>query len=124
MSSEPAIGGLVIVKCGSDHEAFWSTGWKKRAVGFLTVRTTANKTITASNSACQPKGRIMKSEERSPLVSTKWLDQHQADPDIRLVDVRWRSRTESGRGVGFDDREGYKDGHMRGTGFGDISDKM
>jgi len=66
----------------------------------------------------------MKSEERSPLVSTKWLDQHQADPDIRLVDVRWRSRTENGRGVGFDDRDGYKDGHIPGAVFGAMVDEM
>jgi thiosulfate/3-mercaptopyruvate sulfurtransferase len=68
----------------------------------------------------------MRSDERGPLVSTEWLAQHQDDPDFRVVDVRWRSRYENGRGISFDDREGYLEGHIPGAVFagmiGDLSD--
>lgn len=62
----------------------------------------------------------------SPLVSTEWLSAHLVDPGIRIVDVRWRSRYENGRGISFDDREGYRAGHIPGAVFagmiGDLSD--
>ena len=52
---------------------------------------------------------------RSPLVSTEWLAAHLGDADVRVVDVRWRSRFENGRGISFDDYEGYKAGHIPGA---------
>lgn len=62
----------------------------------------------------------------SPLVSTEWLAAHLNDPDIRVVDVRWRSRYENGRGISFDDYEGYGAGHIPGAVFAgmiaDLSD--
>ena len=65
-------------------------------------------------------------QTNSPLVSTEWLAQHCDDPDIRIVDVRWRSRYENGRGISFDDHEGYLAGHIPGAVFagmiGDLSD--
>jgi len=64
--------------------------------------------------------------DRSPLVSTEWLSQHLGDADLRIVDVRWRSRYENGRGISFDDHEGYLAGHIPGAVFagmiGDLSD--
>jgi len=64
--------------------------------------------------------------DRSPLVSTEWLANHLDDGDIRIVDVRWRSRYENGKGISFDDREGYLEGHIPGAVFagmiGDLSD--
>jgi len=63
---------------------------------------------------------------RSPLVSTEWLAAHLDDADVRVVDVRWRSRFENGRGISFDDYEGYKAGHIPGAVFaamvGELSD--
>ena len=59
----------------------------------------------------------MAMEEREPLVSTAWLAAHLADPALRLIDVRWRSRYENGRGVSSDDREGYRAGHIPGAAF-------
>ena len=32
---------------------------------------------------------------------------HLNDPTVRVVDVRWRSRYENGRGISFDDHEDY-----------------
>jgi thiosulfate/3-mercaptopyruvate sulfurtransferase len=62
----------------------------------------------------------------SPLVSTEFLSQHLHDKDMRIIDVRWRSRYENGRGVSFDDHEGYLAGHIPGAVFagmqGDLSD--
>lgn len=62
----------------------------------------------------------------SPLVSTEWLAAHLDDPDIRVVDVRWRSRYENARGISFDDYEGYVAGHIPGAVFAgmiaDLSD--
>ena len=62
----------------------------------------------------------------SPLVSTEWLAAHLNDPDIRVVDVRWRSRYENGRGISFDDYEGYVAAHIPGAVFAgmiaDLSD--
>ena len=62
----------------------------------------------------------------SPLVSTEWLAAHLNDPDIRVIDVRWRSRYENGRGISFDDYEGYVAGHIPGAVFAgmiaDLSD--
>lgn len=69
----------------------------------------------------------MPSDERGPLVSTQWLAQHLNDPKLRLVDVRWRSRYENGRGISFDDYDGYRAGHIAGAVFAgmieDLSDK-
>jgi len=60
------------------------------------------------------------------LVFTEWLTAHLDDPDIRVVDVRWRSRYENGRGISFDDYEGYVAGHIPGAVFAgmiaDLSD--
>ncbi len=65
-------------------------------------------------------------DDRSPLVSTEWLSEHLKDPDLRIVDVRWRSRYEDGRGISFDDYEGYLAGHIPGAVFAgmiaDLSD--
>lgn len=65
--------------------------------------------------------------DTSPLVSTAWLAAHLDEPDVRIVDVRWRSRYENGRGVSFDDYDGYLAGHIPGAVFagivGDLSDK-
>jgi thiosulfate/3-mercaptopyruvate sulfurtransferase len=62
----------------------------------------------------------------SPLVSTEWLAAHLNDPNLRIVDVRWRSRYENGRGISLDDYEGYVAGHIPGAVFAgmiaDLSD--
>jgi thiosulfate/3-mercaptopyruvate sulfurtransferase len=62
----------------------------------------------------------------SPLVTTEWLAAHMRDPNVRIVDVRWRSRYENGRGISLDDRDGYLAGHIPGAVFagmmGDLSD--
>lgn len=62
----------------------------------------------------------------SPLVSTEWLAAHLRDPSVRIVDVRWRSRYENGRGISFDDHDGYLAGHIPGAVFAgmiaDLSD--
>jgi thiosulfate/3-mercaptopyruvate sulfurtransferase len=62
----------------------------------------------------------------SPLVPTEWLAAHMSNPGVRIVDVRWRSRYENGRGISFDDRDGYLAGHIPGAVFagmiGDLSD--
>lgn len=64
--------------------------------------------------------------DASPLVSTTWLAAHLDDPSVRIVDVRWRSRYENGRGISFDDYDGYLAGHIPGAVFAgmiaDLSD--
>ena len=61
--------------------------------------------------------------DSSPLVTTEWLATHLTDPELRVVDVRWRSRYENGRGISFDDYDGYLAGHIPGAVFaGMISD--
>ena len=37
----------------------------------------------------------------SPLVSTAWLAAHLDEPGVRVIDVRWQSRYENGRGLSF-----------------------
>jgi thiosulfate/3-mercaptopyruvate sulfurtransferase len=54
----------------------------------------------------------MGSSDRYPLVSTGWLSEHLNNPILRIIDVRWRSRYENGRGISFDDHEGYLAGHI------------
>lgn len=62
----------------------------------------------------------------SPLVSTEWLVTHLDDPEMRIADVRWRSRYENGRGISLDDYDGYVAGHIPGAVFArmiaDLSD--
>ena len=62
----------------------------------------------------------------SPLVTTESLAAHLNDPHVRVIDVRWRSRYENGRGISFDDYEGYLSGHIPGAVFAgmimDLSD--
>lgn len=60
----------------------------------------------------------------SPLVSTAWLAEHLHDPGIRIVDVRWRSRYEDGRGVSYDDRDGYLAGHIPGAVFAAMATEL
>jgi thiosulfate/3-mercaptopyruvate sulfurtransferase len=64
--------------------------------------------------------------DASPLVTTEWLASRLNDPNVRVVDVRWRSRYENGRGISFDDYDGYVAGHIPGAVFagmiGDLSD--
>ena len=61
-----------------------------------------------------------------PLVTTEWLAAHMDDPGVRIVDVRWRSRYEYGRGISLDDFDGYLAGHIPGAVFAgmiaDLSD--
>lgn len=68
----------------------------------------------------------MHPDPTSPLVSTEWLSQHLNDDTVRIADVRWRSRYENGRGISFDDHEGYVAGHIPGAVFvrmvGELSD--
>ena len=52
-----------------------------------------------------------------PLVCTKWLAAHLDDPKMRIVDTRWQSRYENGRGISFDDYDGYCAGHIPGAVF-------
>ena len=54
----------------------------------------------------------MSSADGSPLVSTTWLAAHLGDPGVRIIDVRWQSRYENGRGTSFDDHDGYRAGHI------------
>jgi thiosulfate/3-mercaptopyruvate sulfurtransferase len=65
-------------------------------------------------------------EGLSPLVSAEWLSAHLGDPELRIVDVRWRSRYENGRGISVDDHDGYLAGHIPGAVFAgmiaDLSD--
>jgi thiosulfate/3-mercaptopyruvate sulfurtransferase len=53
----------------------------------------------------------------SPLVQTEWLAAHLDDPDLRIVDVRFRARVRQGRGNLVDDRDGYVAGHIPGAVF-------
>jgi len=55
--------------------------------------------------------------DSSLLVTGEWLAAHLGDPRLRVVDVRWRSRYENGRGISFDDYEGYLAGHIPGAVF-------
>ena len=65
----------------------------------------------------------MASINGSPLVTTSWLASHLSEPEVRVIDVRWQSRYESGRGISSDDYDGYLAGHIPGAIFaGMISD--
>jgi thiosulfate/3-mercaptopyruvate sulfurtransferase len=68
----------------------------------------------------------MVADRPSPLVSTEWLARRLGDPSLRILDVRWRSRYENGRGISFDDQDGYLAGHIPGAVFvrmcGELSD--
>jgi thiosulfate/3-mercaptopyruvate sulfurtransferase len=59
----------------------------------------------------------MSSVDGSPLVSTTWLAAHLGDPRVRIIDVRRESRYENGRGISFDDHDGYRAGHIPGAVF-------
>lgn len=60
----------------------------------------------------------------SPLVSTHWLSENLEDPGVRIVDVRWRSRYENGRGISFDDSDGYRAGHIPGAVFAGMASDL
>ena len=66
------------------------------------------------------------SNPSSPLVSVDWLAEHLDDPGIRIIDVRWKSRYENGKGISLDDPDGYSAGHIPGAVFAgmvaDLSD--
>lgn len=53
----------------------------------------------------------------TPLVGTAWLADRLKDPDLRVVDVRWRARFENDRGISTDDHDGYLEGHIPGAVF-------
>jgi len=51
----------------------------------------------------------------SPLVDTTWLADHLNDPDLHIIDVRWKFREENGKGVAFDDRTEFLTEHIPGA---------
>ena len=59
----------------------------------------------------------MTSTTSSPLVTTTWLAAHLNEPAVRVIDVRWQSRYENGRGISSDDYDGYLSGHIPGAVF-------
>jgi thiosulfate/3-mercaptopyruvate sulfurtransferase len=65
-------------------------------------------------------------EPSPPFVSVDWLADHIDDPSVRIIDVRWKSRYENGKGISLDDPEGYRAGHIPGAVFAgmvaDLSD--
>lgn len=63
------------------------------------------------------RGAVMISVAASPLVTTTWLAAHMKDPAVRVIDVRWQSRYENGRGISCDDYDGYLSGHIPGAVF-------
>jgi thiosulfate/3-mercaptopyruvate sulfurtransferase len=66
----------------------------------------------------------MSSVDGSPLVSTSWLAAHLGDPLVRIVDVRWQSRYETGRGISFDNHDGYRAGHIPGAAFAGMIEEL
>ncbi|HEX6350149.1 MAG TPA: sulfurtransferase [Candidatus Dormibacteraeota bacterium] len=48
-----------------------------------------------------------------PLVDARWLEQHAADPDLRIIDFRWYLDGRSGRAA-------YEGGHIPGAVFVDL----
>lgn len=52
-----------------------------------------------------------------PLVTTSWLAGHLNEPAVRIIDVRWQSRYENGRGISSDDYDGYLSGHIPDAAF-------
>jgi thiosulfate/3-mercaptopyruvate sulfurtransferase len=54
----------------------------------------------------------MSAEGEFPLANTEWLSKNLDRPDLRIVDVRWCSRYENGRGISFDDHDAYLAGHI------------
>lgn len=66
----------------------------------------------------------MAASETSPLISTEWLERHIDDPELRIVDVRWRSRYEKDRGLSLDDYEGYLNGHIPGALFVGMANEL
>lgn len=59
----------------------------------------------------------MASINGSPIATTTWLAAHLNDPRVRVIDVRWQSRYENGRGISSDDYDGYLAGHVPGAVF-------
>lgn len=59
-----------------------------------------------------------------PLVSTEWLAENKADPSLRIVDVRWKFKTENGKGIAYDDRDGYLNGHIPGAVFAELAREL
>lgn len=51
----------------------------------------------------------------SPLVTTSWLAEYLDNPDLRIVDVRWKFRDEDGEGLAFDDPDDYRREHIPGA---------
>jgi thiosulfate/3-mercaptopyruvate sulfurtransferase len=57
-------------------------------------------------------------EKFGPLVSATWLAQHLEDPNLRVIDFRWRYDHETGQGES--DRSEYEAGHIPGAAFLDL----
>lgn len=51
------------------------------------------------------------------LAETDWLEEHLNDPDIRIVDIRYRVQQREDRAVIADDRAAYEAGHVPGAVF-------
>jgi thiosulfate/3-mercaptopyruvate sulfurtransferase len=68
------------------------------------------------------------SNSQSPFVSVDWLADRIDDPSVRIIDVRWKSRYENGKGISLDDPDGYRACHIPGAVFAgmvaDLSDPV
>ena len=61
-------------------------------------------------------------EKFEPLVSAAWLAQHLEDPNLRVIDFRWRYDHETGQGQSA--RPEYEAGHIPGAAFVDLEDDV
>lgn len=61
--------------------------------------------------------------QQDTLVDTAWLSKHLEDPDVRVIDLRWRPRFVDGKGIAEDRKEDYLESHIPGAVFlGCVSD--
>jgi thiosulfate/3-mercaptopyruvate sulfurtransferase len=57
------------------------------------------------------------------LVDTQWIADNLKNPEICIVDLRWRPHFVNGKGIAEDQKEGYLAGHIPGAVFlGCVSD--
>lgn len=63
-------------------------------------------------------------DQKQPLVDTAWLAANLANPDLRIIDVRWKFREENGKGVAFDDRTEFLAEHIPGAVYVGMSTEL
>ncbi|MBU1664734.1 MAG: hypothetical protein KKG92_04950, partial [Gammaproteobacteria bacterium] len=92
---------------------------RHRSPGLLVLIAASTLLAACGGSESQP--NVSADNTMDTLVSTEWLSQHLADPDLVVLDCTVQMVPKEGGGLSaLSGRAGYEEGHIPSAGFADL----